>query len=45
VTAKIIIFCTSVYPKVPGLAAWNKNCKYYSFLPLGAVVSLYCESV
>jgi hypothetical protein len=34
-----------VYPKVPGLAAWNENCKWYSSLPLGAVVSLFCESV
>jgi hypothetical protein len=36
---------TSVYPKVSGLAAWSENCKWYSFLPLGAVVSLFCESV
>jgi hypothetical protein len=34
-----------VYPKVSGLAAWNENCKWYSSLPLGAVVSLFCESV
>jgi hypothetical protein len=34
-----------VYPKVSGLAAWSENCKWYSFLPLGAVVSLFCESV
>jgi hypothetical protein len=34
-----------VYPKVSGLAAWSKNCKWYSSLPLGAVVSLFCESV
>jgi hypothetical protein len=34
-----------VYPKVSGLAAWSENCKWYSFLPLRAVVSLFCESV
>jgi hypothetical protein len=34
-----------VYPKVSGLAAWRENCKWYSSLPLGAVVSLFCESV
>jgi hypothetical protein len=32
---------TRVYPKVSGLAAWSEN----SFLSLGAVVSLFCESV
>jgi hypothetical protein len=35
---------TRVYPKVSGLAAWSENCKWYSSLPLGAVVSLFCES-
>jgi hypothetical protein len=34
-----------VYPKVSGLATWSKNCKWYSSLPLGAVVLLFCESV
>jgi len=34
-----------VYPKVSGLATWSKNCKWYSSLPLGAVVSLFSESV
>jgi hypothetical protein len=34
-----------VYPKVSGLATWSENCKWYSSLPLGAVVSLFCESV
>jgi hypothetical protein len=29
---------TTVYPKVSELAAWNENCKWYSSLPLGAVV-------
>jgi hypothetical protein len=23
-----------VYPKVSGLAAWSKNCKWYSSVPL-----------
>jgi len=42
---------TRVYPKVPGLAAWSENYKWYSSVPLGAVVSLdavvslFCESV
>jgi hypothetical protein len=31
---------TRVYPKVSGLAAWSKNCKWYISLPLDAVVSL-----
>jgi hypothetical protein len=34
-----------VYPKVTGLAAWSEYCKWYSSLPLGAVISLFCESV
>jgi hypothetical protein len=34
-----------VYPKVSGLAVWSENCKWYSFLPLAAVVSLFYESV
>jgi hypothetical protein len=36
---------TKVYPKVSGLAAWSENCKWFSSLPLGAVVALFCESV
>jgi hypothetical protein len=36
---------TRVYPKVSGLAAWSENCKWYSSLPLSAVVSLFCELV
>jgi hypothetical protein len=36
---------TKVYPKVSGLAAWSDNCKWYSSLPLGVVVSLFCESI
>jgi len=35
---------TRVHPKVSGLAAWSENCKRYSYLPLGAVVSLSCET-
>jgi len=34
-----------VYPKVSRLAAWNESCKWYSSLPLGADVWLFCESV
>jgi hypothetical protein len=37
--------CRKMYPKVSGLAAWSKNYKWYSSLPLGAIVSLFCESV
>jgi len=33
---------TRVCPKVSGLVAWSENCKWYSSLPLGAVVSLFC---
>jgi hypothetical protein len=36
---------TTVYPKVSGLVAWSDNCKWYSSLPLGAIVSLVCELV
>jgi hypothetical protein len=32
-----------VYPKLSGLVAWSENCKWYSSLPLGAVVSPFCE--
>jgi hypothetical protein len=41
----MLIECTKVYPKVSGLAAWSENCKWYNSLPLGAVVSLFYESV
>jgi hypothetical protein len=34
-----------VYPKVSGLATWSENCKWYSSLPLGAVVSLFYKSI
>jgi hypothetical protein len=37
--------CMRMYPKVSVLAAWSENCKWYSSQPLGAVVSLFCESV
>jgi hypothetical protein len=33
------------YPKVSGMAAWSKNWKWNSSLPLCAVISLFCESV
>jgi hypothetical protein len=36
---------TRVYPKVSGLAVWSENCKWYSSLPLGAIASLFGESV
>jgi len=36
---------TTEYPKVSGLAAWSENYKWYSSLPQGAVVSLFCESI
>jgi hypothetical protein len=32
---------TRVYPEVSGLAAWSENCKWYTFLPLSAVISLF----
>jgi len=32
-----------MYPKVFGLAAWSENCKCYSSVPLGAVVSQSSE--
>jgi hypothetical protein len=35
---------TKVYQEVSGLAAWSENFKWYSSAPLGAVVSLFCES-
>jgi hypothetical protein len=40
-SGRFIIFkCPRVYPEVFGLAAWSETCKWYSSLPLGAVVSL-----
>jgi diadenosine tetraphosphatase ApaH/serine/threonine PP2A family protein phosphatase len=40
-----IAYNTKVYPEGSGLAAWSENCKWYSSLPLGAVVSLFYEPV
>jgi hypothetical protein len=34
---------TRVDPKVSGLAAWSENYKWYSSLPLSAVLSLFCS--
>jgi len=31
--------------KLPDWPPWSNNCKWYSSLPLGAAVSLFCESV
>jgi hypothetical protein len=36
---------TRMHQKVSGIATWSENCKWYSSLPLGAIVSLFCESV
>jgi len=36
---------TRLYPKFSETVAWSENCKWYSSLPLGAVVSLFCGSV
>jgi hypothetical protein len=36
--------CTRVYPKVSGMAARIENCKWYSPLPVGAVISLASQS-
>jgi hypothetical protein len=36
---------TRVNPKISEMAAWSKNSKWYSSLPLDAVVSLFYESV
>jgi len=44
ITSSFII-CTRVYPKASGPATWSENCKWYSFLPIDVVVSLFCESV
>jgi len=45
ITTDFVYIYMRVYSKVSGLAAWSENCKWYSSLPLGAVVSLFCESV
>jgi len=36
---------TRVYPKVSGRTAWSGTYKWYSCLSLGAIVSLFCETV
>jgi hypothetical protein len=41
----VLSLYTIVYPKFSGLAAWSENYKWYSSLPLDAVVSLFCQSV
>jgi hypothetical protein len=41
----LLFLYTRAYPKLSRLAAWAENCKWHSSLPLGAVVSLFCESV
>jgi hypothetical protein len=41
----IYIICTKVYPNISGLATCRENCKWYSCLPPGAIVSLFCESI
>jgi hypothetical protein len=41
----IYIFIYEGDTKVSGLAARSENCKWYSSLPVGAVVSLFYESV
>jgi hypothetical protein len=40
-----LILDTRVYPEVSGLAVWSENYKWYSCLPLGAVIWLFCDSV
>jgi len=43
------MFYPSIYmdglSKFSVLAAWSENCEWYNSLSLGAVVSLFCESV
>jgi hypothetical protein len=36
---------TRLYPKVSGLASWSEKCKWYSSLPPGADISLFCDAV
>jgi len=45
ITPDVLSYHTRGYPKVSGLAAWSKNCNWCSSLPLGAVASLFSESV
>jgi hypothetical protein len=44
-SVECMLACTNLYAEISGLASWGENCKWYSSLPLGAVVSLFCESV
>jgi len=43
-TIFISIRSTRMYQKVSGLSPWSEKCKLYSSLPLGPVVSIFCES-
>jgi hypothetical protein len=43
VDGKIILEWNEDIPQ--RLATWSENCKWYNSLPLGAVASLFCESV
>jgi hypothetical protein len=45
VKRKVVRKGRRVYPNVSRLAMWSKNCKWYSSLPLGAVVSLFSQTV
>jgi len=45
ITAHDVRAYTRVYPKVSGLVAWSESCKWYSSLPLGAVLSLLWVSL
>jgi hypothetical protein len=44
VCMNVVCVCVCVCMKVY-LPDWSENCKRYSSLPLGADVSLFCESV
>jgi hypothetical protein len=35
---RYLVSHTRVYPEVSGLAVWRENCKWYSSLPVGAVI-------
>jgi len=37
-----VLWRSGCYPKVSEISAWSKNCKWYSSLPLGAILSLFC---
>jgi len=42
---KLTSYTQGCIRKFARLANWSENCKWYSSLPLGAVVLLLCESV